>query len=125
MHGIQYIVISYAYTRRRTQRPGSLQSWASALVRPGNIKAFLVISVLYAFLYQVIVGGSLEEFGFGTFRLQDQYNRFIPELAIGASSLRGAYDMFALAAIEVASLTHFYFDSFIWKVSDPKTQEGL
>jgi hypothetical protein len=36
-----------------------------------------------------------------------------------------AYDLFAAAVIKVASMTHYYLDSFIWKISDAKTREGL
>ncbi len=125
MHGVQYIVISYSYTRQRTQRSGDLESWAAYLVRPGRLKAFLMAGLFYAVVYQLIVGKSLEEFGFGVLHLQQQYSAPIRHLAIEPMNLDGAFDLFSAAVIELTSLTHFYLDSFIWKVSDAKTREGL
>ncbi len=125
MHGVQYIVISYYYTRHRMRRSGDPESWAAFLVRPGNLKIFLMAGVFYAAVYQVIVGQSLEEFGFGVLHLQHQYSKPIRHLAIEPMQLDAAFDLFSASIVELTSLTHFYFDSFIWKVSDPKTREGL
>jgi hypothetical protein len=124
LHGIQYIVISYWYTRQRTARSGNLTGWAARLVRPGNLAAFLMLCLFYAFVYQVLVGKPLEIFGFGYWHLQGKYNTPVRNMA-GMMNGNVAYDLFAAAIVEVASLTHFYFDSFIWKVSDAKTREGL
>ncbi|MFN0198134.1 MAG: hypothetical protein ACKVT0_15410 [Planctomycetaceae bacterium] len=125
LHGIQYIVISYWYTRQRMARSGCQTGWVASLVRPGNILAFLSLGLFYAFVYQLIVGQPLDIFGFGYWQLQNQYNTPVRNLAAGTMSGKMAYDLFAAAVIESASLTHFYLDSFIWKVSDAKTREGL
>ena len=125
MHGIQYIVISYWYTRQRMARSGNQTSWTARLVKPGNIMAFLMMCVFYAFVYQLLVGKPLAIFGFGYWQLQDTYNTPVRNLAVGTVNGRMAYDLFASGIVELASLTHFYFDSFIWKVSDAKTREGL
>jgi hypothetical protein len=124
MHGIQYIVIAYIYTRRRTRRAARPSRWASFLVQPGHLPAFLAMSLLYAAIYQMIVAQPLDEFGFGVVYLQRQYEA-IPEFGIGALSGAASYDLFAAAMVQVAALTHYYFDSFIWKVGDVKTREGL
>ncbi len=125
MHGCQYIVISYWYTRKKTERSGDLTSWAAALVRPANLQVFVAGCVLYAFAYQLIIGQSLEVFGFGSFHLQEQYGTPIRYLADTQMNQVAAYDLFAAAIVELTSLTHFYLDSFIWKVSDAQTREGL
>ena len=125
MHGVQYIVISYYYTRQRTRRSVDPENWAANLVRPGRAWIFLSAGLFYAVVYQVIVGNSLEEFGFGVLQLQQEYSAPIRHLAIEPMNADKAFDLFSAAIVEVASLTHFYFDSFIWKVSDAKTREGL
>ena len=125
MHGIQYIVISYWYTRQRMARAGNQTSWTARLVKPGNIVAFLMMCVFYAFVYQLLTGQPLEIFGLGYWQLQNTYSTPVRTLAEGTMSSKMAYDLFAAGIVELASLTHFYFDSFIWKVSDAKTREGL
>ena len=125
MHGVQYIVISYWYTRQRTKRSGDHESFAAGLVRPGRLRIFLMAGLFYAVVYQVMVGKSLEKFGFGVLHLQQQYATPILHLAIEPLNLDASFDLFSAAIVELASLTHFYFDSFIWKVSDAKTREGL
>lgn len=125
MHGCQYIVISYWYTRKRTERCGDLTSWAASLVRPAHLRLFLVGCAFYAFVYQLLIGQSLEDFGFGALQLQEQYSAPIRYLAVSQMDSRVAYDLFAAALVEFTSLTHYYLDSFIWKVSDARTREGL
>jgi hypothetical protein len=125
MHGCQYTVISYWYTRKRTERAGDLASWAATLVRPAHWRIFLTGCAFYAVVYQLLIGQSLEDFGFGALQLQEQYSAPIRYLAVNRMDSRAAYDLFAAALVEFTSLTHFYLDSFIWKVSDTRTQEGL
>lgn len=124
MHGIQYIVISYVFTRRRTNQNERDQGVVAWLVRPGNIGVFLGACMLYALIYQIIIAAPLAEFGFGIFPLQKQYPA-IPSHGIAAMGAESAYSVFAAAVVSVASLTHFYFDSFIWKVRDATIRKGL
>jgi hypothetical protein len=35
------------------------------------------------------------------------------------------YELFAMAMVDAVAMVHYYFDSFIWKVSDRTVQEGL
>ena len=49
----------------------------------------------------------------------------IPELGLSAITHDIGYDLFAASVIQAAPMTHYYFDSFIWKVSDSKVQQGL
>ena len=73
--------------------------------------------------YQLIIGQSLATFGFGFFSFQ-QYSE-IPELGIQQMDARGGYEVFALTMINAMAMTHYYVDSFIWKVRDNKVQGGL
>ena len=124
MHGLQYIVIAYVYFHRkaeRTQEPIGI--WAK-LIRPRNIKAFVFLSIVYAFLFQIITLQPLDAFGFGVVNFTKGHGD-IPELGLGGFGYRAGYDLFAVALMNTAALTHYYFDSFIWKVREEKTQEGL
>ncbi len=125
LHGIQYIVISYWYTRHRTARTDERPGWAARLVRPGNVALFLAVGAFYAILYQFLVGKPLTVFGFGFWNLRESFNTPLRELAHASGTGGAAYDLFAAAVVETASLAHFYLDSFIWKVSDARTREGL
>ena len=124
MHGIQYIIIAYVYTRRRTEQAGRRNSWTGFLVRPGNVAAFLILGVVYAAFYQVLVNQPLEVFGFGLIPMQDLYPA-VPSVNIEGVTQETAYDLFAASLVSMASMTHYYLDSFIWKVSDQTTRSGL
>ncbi len=124
MHGLQYIVIAYYFTRRRAESDDQQQSVAGWLVRSRNLKAFLAMSLFYAVIYQLIIRAPLGEFGFGLIDFTSRYES-IPQLGIPGMTSEGAYDLFAAAVVESASFVHFYFDSFIWKVRDVRTQRGL
>lgn len=125
LHGIQYIVISHVYTHQRMTRAGQSRSLTARLVNPGNLAAFLLMCVFYAFVYQVLVGKPIDIFGFGFWRFSDACNTPLRNLAGLTTGSHMAYDLFAAAVVEATSLSHFYLDSFIWKVSDAKTREGL
>ena len=66
----------------------------------------------------------LETFGFGVFEFNTVYQA-IPELGVGQFSERQMYELFATAMVDAVAMVHYYFDSFIWKVSDKRVQEGL
>jgi hypothetical protein len=123
MHGIQYIVISYYYTQKRSEQSGE-RGWAAFLVRKGNVYAFLGMGVLYALIYQLLVSQPLNNFGFGVLYVQQSYDA-VDRFGLASLTQSQAYDLFAAALVQVASLVHYYFDSFIWKVSDAKTRAGL
>lgn len=123
MHGLQYIVIVHSYVRRKT-RSEEQPTFSMRLARPGHIVGFVAMCAAYAVLYQLIVKNPLEEFGFGVVTLMQVY-RAIPELGFEALTQSKGYDLFASLVISAAPLTHYYLDSFIWKVSDTKVQQGL
>ena len=124
MHGIQYIVIVHSYVRRKSSDPGQQIGWFPRLAWKGNEKWFLVAGLFYAALYQIIVAAPLDQFGFGVVNFMAIYEA-VPELGIAGMSEGMSYDLFAATIISAAPLTHYYFDSFIWKVRQPQTQEGL
>lgn len=113
MHGLQYIVIVYWYIRRKEESKAEHPDRVAVLVTPGHIAWFLVACVMYAFLFQLIAGQPLERFGFGVVNFVGQLN------------YDQAYHVYAETVVSLAALTHYYFDSFIWKVRDERTQGGL
>jgi hypothetical protein len=121
MHGVQYIVIVHAYMRRKTSGTASM---LPKLMKLRNLPLFLAACAAYALLYQFVLMQPLEEFGFGVVSFMSVYDA-IPELGIAAISHDMGYDLFAATVIQAAPMTHYYFDSFIWKVSDSKVQQGL
>ncbi|GIS63250.1 MAG: hypothetical protein CM1200mP2_54750 [Planctomycetaceae bacterium] len=94
--------------------------------RTGGLWRFVGISLLYAVVFQVVVGQPqpLETFGFGVFEFNSVY-KAIPELGVGRFTSREMYALFATAMVDAVAMVHYYFDSFIWKVSDQRVREGL
>jgi hypothetical protein len=129
MHGAQYIVIVYAYLGRKLasgpgQAAGTASSWLSRLVHSRGAWAFIAAGALYALAYQLVVLRPLDEFGFGVFNFMAAYGD-VPPMGMGSISPERGYDLFAATMIQVFPVTHYYFDSFIWKVRDAKVQQGL
>ncbi len=143
MHGLQYIVIVYWYLRRRAESDESAPSnspqgdkqidsrveglgfkMVRYMVGSKRVWVFVGISLAYAALFQIILMEPLEVFGFGVFRVSE-VSRTIESLkAIGMTDAmwQGLYAEILVAGF---GMTHFYFDSFIWKVRDKKVQKGL
>ena len=121
MHGVQYIVMVYWYMRRKTDGTKGLPA---RLVRPGNIALFCGIGLLYAAAFQILTGGPLAAFGFGVIPMTQQY-KDVPQLGLQHMTANEGYALISSVLINVFALTHYYFDSFIWKVSDSRTQKGL
>lgn len=115
MHGLQYIVMVYWYIRRKTQPTDDQpqQTQVSKLVSPGRIIRFMVACLIYAVAFQLLSGQPLERFGFGLVNFSARF------------SLDEAYHIYAESVFSIMALTHFYFDSFIWKVREQRTQDGL
>jgi hypothetical protein len=122
MHGVQYIVIAYWYTRRKAETSDHPDAVAARLVRSGNQWIFLLACVLYAIAYQLLIGHPVSEFGFG---FNPIASPAISEHGLEAITPRGSYELYSIAIINTTALTHYYFDSFIWKVRDRRTQGGL
>jgi hypothetical protein len=114
MHGVQYILMVYWYVDRKVERTGQTPRF----LRHFTLPRFLALGLLYALVFQLAIGSGLADFSFGLVAtLQaDGVLQYTPEQA------RGFY---AATAINAAGACHYYFDSFIWKVRDARTQEGL
>ena len=127
MHGVQYMVIVRVYLARKARDRGDAGGGLGlSLAGRGGLWCFVGISLLYAIVFQVVVGQPqpLETFGFGVLEFNSVYEA-IPELGIGRFTSREMYALFATAMVDAVAMVHYYFDSFIWKVSDHRVQEGL
>lgn len=132
MHGLQYIVIVHAYLGRKTANAGNVigatsppaPSWLTRLVKSRAVLAFIGMGALYALVYQLLVLRPLDEFGFGVVSFMAVYGD-VPHMGLAAITKETGYDLFAASLIQALPITHYYFDSFIWKVSDTKIQQGL
>ena len=86
--------------------------------------AFIAAGALYALVYQLLVLQPLDEFGFGIFNFMAVYGE-VPTMGMSGISEKEGYDLFAATMIQALPITHYYFDSFIWKVRDVQVQQGL
>jgi hypothetical protein len=66
----------------------------------------------------------LDQFGFGIFNFMAVYGD-VPSMGMNGISQQTGYDLFAATMVQVFPVTHYYFDSFIWKVRDVQVQQGL
>ncbi len=114
MHGVQYIVVVYWYLRRKTE-PDDSQGKLSPrkLVAPHHVARFVVACLLYAVAFLLISGQPLERLGFGLINVT------------GRLDVSETYHVYAESVFSIMALTHYYFDSFIWKVRDERIQGGL
>ena len=125
MHGLQYIVMVLFYVRRKRQADGENRSqnrYGKWLF--GSTLTFVLISVVYAVIYQLAIQKPMNEFGFGLFNIAEQYPA-IPEHGIEAMPGWLSLHLLGEALISAVAVIHYYFDSFIWKVRDEHVQEGL
>ena len=117
MHGLQYIVMVNGYLQRQAATSDAAPTFATTLFQPSHLYWLLGSALAYAAAYQLLVSGSLSEFGFG----------FIPHgpesTALGEMPL--LVQLRVMVAAEAFQLVHFYFDSFVWKVSDKRVQSAL
>lgn len=124
MHGIQYIVIVFWYIRRKAERTQVRTGLLASVTRPGNVKGFILLSLCYAAIFNMVVGRGLEEFGFGVLNFTLPYDN-IAELGLRSMTYVAGFDLYSAALIQSMGLVHYYFDSFIWKVRDVNIQKGL
>lgn len=123
MHGVQYMVMVWAFMGRKAQQPTSRPGLWTRLAGQGKLKWFLLGGGIYAVLFQYLIHRPLDEFGFGVvnfapYEAIPQFN--IPEMDPGS-----AYALFSATMVAAYGMTHYYVDSFIWKVRDKKVQGGL
>ena len=84
---------------------------------------FLLGGGAYALLYQVMLNNPLDEFGFGVVNFAPYQE--IPQFNIPDLGFTGGYELFSLTLLNFYGMTHYYVDSFIWKVRDKKVQRRL
>jgi hypothetical protein len=114
MHGVQYILMVYWYVDNKEERTGQ----TLRLLHHLSLPRFLFLGAVYTVVFHLATGSNLSVFSFGLVSaLQaDDVLHFSVEKATG---------FYAATAVSAAAACHYYLDSYIWKVSDPKTQEGL
>jgi hypothetical protein len=137
MHGIQYMVIvnSYLVRKGKSLEQTSLKSElppSTTTVAPigkGRLNssrrtlAFLGMGLVYVLIHQLLILLPLDEYGFGIVNFMSVGPQ--PRPGMNDVTKATAYDLFATTLIQAIPVTHYYFDSFIWKVSDSKVQRGL
>jgi hypothetical protein len=124
MHGRQYDVIVYSYIQRKCANIGLTTGLLAAVARPGNAMLFILLGLGYAVLYQFVAGTGMQEFGFGIVNFAVDYDS-IQEFGFGPLNSQQRAEIWGLGLITAAGILHYYYDSFIWKVSDKKVQKGL
>ena len=137
MHGVQYMVIVNSYLGRKRESSQPREPGNGCQILPADRQpaplgwlmpshrtlAFIGMGMIYAVIYQLLVLLPLDQFGFGVVNFMQVGPG--PHQGIGDVSRATGYDLFAATMIQALPITHYYFDSFIWKVSDAKVQQGL
>ena len=126
MHSIQYQVIIFLYMQRKMDQEGRKKGFVEAITRHGvgGPIAFVVICTLYALIFQLMTGRPLDEFGFGVLTMMGHYGE-LPAAGFGSLSEKTGTDLFFAILVACPGLLHLYYDSFIWKVRETKSQAGL
>jgi hypothetical protein len=123
MHGVQYIVMVYAFMgRSAAQRPAEEQR-AARTADWRRLRWLIPGGIAYAAVFQLLINRPLDEFGFGIVNFApypaiQQFN--LPALDVAAS-----YVLWSQMIVYLAGAMHYYVDSFIWKVRDPRVQQRL
>jgi hypothetical protein len=119
MHGLQYLVFVYWFLERKQKTSGTKPWMLPAL----NGWSFALTGLAYALLLQLLLLRPLDEFGFGLFNFASASVTAGDAYSSGPGLSR--YDLYAATIVSSTALVHYYFDSFIWKIRDAKTQQGL
>ena len=123
MHGVQYIVMVYFFLDRTKKQGEARPGLWSRLAGEGHLTWFLLAAGAYALLFQFLLGSPLDEFGFGVVNFANY--QAIPSFDLPNLGFQGGYELFSLTVLNVYGMTHYYVDSFIWKVRDRRVQRGL
>ena len=97
-HCIQYYGIVWVFNRNRVDRRSPVRAFTRFLFRPRWSLAFLYTALI---------------FGYGSINL-------LPTYLSGELASR-----ILIALIFTSNALHYYYDSFIWKIREPETREGL
>ena len=97
-HDIQYLTIVWAFNRNRVVKDEKLKGFTRFLFQPRLLLIGLYIALI---------------FGYGSLRWGSQYVR--------AETMH----RILMATFLTSTLLHYYFDGFIWKLREAKTQASL
>ena len=128
MHGVQYMVIVYAFMQR-TGEPASgrrgfgRRGFGRLLAGEGRLRWFLLGGIAYAMLFQLLINRPLDEFGFGVVNFAPY--PALPLFNLPALDYAGSFALWSTMVVYLAGMMHYYVDSFIWKVRDEQVQGGL
>jgi hypothetical protein len=123
MHGVQYIVMVYAFMDRTALRREAASGLWRRMVGEGRLRWFVLGGLVYAAFFQLLIIRPMDEFGFGVVNFAPY--PAITQLNLPALDYSASYQLWSLTVVYLAGVMHYYVDSFIWKVRDPKVQEGL
>ena len=112
MHGLQYMAMVYWYVEKKEEVTGAVPRGLGSM----NVARFVFFGAIYAIVFHLAIGGGLEEMSFGLITALQEDVNFSAEKATG---------FYAATAVSAASACHYYLDSYIWKIRETKTQEGL
>ncbi|MCP4507165.1 MAG: hypothetical protein GY826_12355 [Fuerstiella sp.] len=85
---------------------------------------FVLMGLFYSVVLHLLSGGPVGGLIFGWGDFPNLYEA-IPSLNLPSMTPDEGYAVVTQALLETFGLTHYYFDSFIWKVSDRRIQKGL
>jgi hypothetical protein len=123
MHGLQYIVMVWFFLDRQKVKGEARPGFWTRISGEGKLRWFVGTAIVYAVFYQFLIGVPLDQFGFGVVNFA--HYQAIPQFDLPALGPQGGYELFSLTMLNVYGMTHYYVDSFIWKVRDAKVQSGL
>jgi hypothetical protein len=123
MHGLQYDVMVYSYVQRKVEKTGIREGFVPRLA--GHLGLFLLIGLVFAVGFNFVIGHGLEEFSFGLLRFQLGWDSLRDLLGVGSGQAETIFGVFSVTVVYTLAVTHYYFDAFIWKVRDVRTQQGL
>ncbi|MEQ8836472.1 MAG: tetratricopeptide repeat protein, partial [Lacipirellulaceae bacterium] len=104
-HAVQYYAIVWIYNRRLFERAGERFGWLGFLFRDRYTMLGIYLALIAAYSSIRYFTGDASSY-------------------IYTSDGNNAYQLL-FALFVTSSLLHFYFDGFIWKVSDRRTQANL
>jgi len=123
MHGVQYMVIVYFFLHRKAEQASSQPGLWTRLAGKGRLRWFLLTGFVYAVFFQMLLHVPFDSFGFGVVNFASYQE--IPQFNLPELGRPGGYELWSLAMINVYGMTHYFIDSFIWKVRDVRVQGGL
>jgi hypothetical protein len=123
MHGVQYMVMVYAFIRRKTAEQTSRWGLWIRLAGAGRLRWYLLGGAAYAVVFQLLINRPLDELGFGVVNFAPY--PALKQFDLPALDYAAGYELWSMMVVYVAGMLHYYVDSFVWKVRDRQVQGGL